>query len=191
MLYWLPMRNAFVVFLALLASALFALSLEWRDESYLVHSAAVHHYQQSYGAPGERVFVADSTDTRCYPHSSDGRGPNQLADSQRAYQECVAQLRPQKETQANYESTNLHSHRLEAKFSLPNYQLLGPEDKAGAGGVIFLSAVGFNRDKTQALVTVNFQWASTDYLLEKSPDTQHRWTVVRQSEGRGGMERAD
>ncbi len=194
MLYWHPMRkhkDGLIILLVLLTSALFALSFEWRDESYRVYSAAVHRFQQSYGAPGGMVFVADSTDNRCYPHSGDGRGPNQSAISWRGYQECMAQLRPQKETQADYESANLHSHKLKAKFSLPNYQLLGPEDKAGAGELIFLSAVGFNRDKTQALVTVNFQWASVDYLLEKSPDTQHPWIVVRQSEGRGGMERAD
>jgi len=132
------------------------------------------------------VEIFERTDERALPQS-DPQRPKQSAISQAGYQHSLLRLRPDPETRGDFEQRNRRPQKLSIAFSDRRFRLVG--DGETSASTLWVSAVGFNPTHTQAMVSVNYQWATLDFLLEKDP--AGHWQVLRKSQPRGGMELAD
>ncbi len=137
------------------------------DEEYAVYSALL----QSLYTNGAKVLVMDNYVSGCVPVGNNAEG-------ERAWQQSLNSL-PSKlpklstKTIADFKSKSRNCRTIEAKFTLPTKYILisQPERRAifskadvnkswqsfhqkypGAAGYINLSNIGFNEDRTQALV---------------------------------------
>lgn len=160
----------------LVAAALLGAYLRPKNDDEAVYLAALRKE-----SPTQPVELFAETDPWAVPRNDPSR-PNESKRQAVGYKYSMQQLRPQAETQQSYEAAN-RSPRTIPRFKDHDIHVLNGGE--GSATACWVSAVGFNQARTQALVSVNFQWSTADYLLEK--DQAGKWTVVKDCSGRGGM----
>jgi len=138
------------------------------DESYRVYAAAIVSLPGVFGTDESPIYLFRETDPAVLPK-------NRACFPQ--LRACLDELKASPETLQDFEHRNARVCQLEDRFPTPRVHLVE------AGPAVWVSAVGFNSGHTQAVLTIDYQWVSQDYLLEK--DGQGEWKLVRRSSGRG------
>lgn len=143
------------------------------EESYSVYGAAIAGLPDIFGADASPVYLFRETDPMVLPENRSG--PQVRA--------CLEELKASPETLEDFERQNSRVRQLEDRFATSRVQLVEAGQGPQGGWGVWVSAVGFNTDHTQAILTIDYQWGSQDYLLEK--EGKGEWKVVRRSSGRG------
>lgn len=137
------------------------------DEEYAVYSALI----QSLYANGAKVLVIDNFVSGCVPVGNNAEGERSWQQSLDKLPSKLTKLSPQ--TIADFKSKSRTCRTIEAKLTLPTkYILISRQERSaifskahvtkswqsfnqkypGANGYINFSNIGFNEDRTQALV---------------------------------------
>lgn len=167
------------------------------DEEYRVYCCVIQRMLHAH--PG-KVCVFNRTDADAVPKRAEssirrrmerGRSRKQALHGLELqvgrYERAMMRLSPFQETRADFELQNEYSRKLENKFKFANdrYEV----NLSRNPGIWQLSAVGFNHDHDQALVTIYPAVSRYDYLLARTSSGE--WRVTREFGGRSVMESDD